>query len=80
MSEQKGSGPKFTVRRGNPWPFVRCERCHAIRHYEMPRNAFEWDEIETDMVKFALSHKVCPWIVARKAETASQEAPPETVR
>jgi len=54
---------RFVVRRGKPWPFIRCKNCEGVRHYEPARNENEWEEIEMDMVKFALSHRQCPWIV-----------------
>lgn len=59
MSGEQESAPRFVVRRGAPWPFVRCERCRCGRHYETPRNLLEGEEIETDILKFALAHKGC---------------------
>lgn len=66
MSDEQGTGPRFSVRRGAPWPFVRCGQCGGSRHFEPPRTSLEWEEIETDMVKFAISHKTCPWIELQK--------------
>lgn len=59
MNGDQETGPRFVVRRGPPWPFVRCQRCGCSRHFEPPRTSLEGEEIETDMVKFALAHKGC---------------------
>ena len=62
-SATEGKEPRFVVRRGKPWPFIRCNNCHGVRHYEPASDGNEWEEIELDMVKFALAHRNCPWIV-----------------
>lgn len=65
MSDAAALGLRFTVRRGPPWPLVRCEHCGGSRHYPRPETAAEESELEADMLNFALAHRGCPWIVAR---------------
>lgn len=76
MPDAADTGPRFTVRRGPPWPLVRCEHCGGARHYPVPATTAEEEDLEADMLKFALAHRSCPWVVAREASAEERPAAP----
>jgi hypothetical protein len=47
------------LRRGAPWPMVRCNRCRTARHYESPRGPHETSFIADDAARFVLEHVPC---------------------
>ncbi len=48
--------PGFELRVGFPWPMVRCTRCSATRHCEVPRDAVEQGIVMAALVTFGLAH------------------------
>jgi hypothetical protein len=49
----------FELTLGPPWPRIRCPRCSARRHCEMPRSPSERELVRAALVKFGVQHESC---------------------
>lgn len=49
----------FAVRLGPPWPMIRCGRCAATRHCDMPETPVDRERVRVALAKFGLAHQAC---------------------